>query len=151
MRHTRLSQWKHRSSILVLYIIFFFCFVLQVTGRDGKPLPPWIVYDATSRTVRGQPGSSDAGDWAVRVDGPARDIFTIRVRRQAEDDGDTTDGSGDYDSLDYSENDDAEGNGEEISPNHPVTVSPTTPAYDVLLVNSLVCASPTLIESFVFY
>ena len=70
------------------------------------------------------------------------------MRRQAEDDGDTTDGSGDYDSLDYSENDDAEG--EEISPNHPVTVSPTTPAYDVL-VNSLVCASSTLIESFVFY
>ena len=112
--------------------LFNFCvfFSQQVTGRDGKPLPPWIVYDATSQTVRGQPGSSDAGDWAVRVDGPAREVFTIRVRRQIVDDDDANEGSG---ALidDYSESDDSEVNEEIVSPDHRVVISPTTPLFNV--------------------
>jgi len=103
----------------------------EVTGRDGKPLPPWIVYDATSQTVRGQPASSDAGDWAVRVDGPAREVFTIRVRRQVMDDDDANEGSG---SLidDYSESDDVESdvNEEIVSPDNRVVISPTTPLFN---------------------
>jgi hypothetical protein len=115
--------------VLMFFLLFFFP---QVTGRDGKPLPPWIVYDATSQTVRGQPASSDAGDWAVRVDGPAREVFTIRVRRQIMDDDDANEGSG---SLidDYSESDDVESdvNEENLSPNKPVVISPTTPLFNV--------------------
>lgn len=67
---------------------------MQVSGRDGKPLPPWIVYDKTSNTVRGQPSESDTGDWSVKV-GKSKTAFTIRVRRQV------------------SPIDDAEGSGEE--------------------------------------
>ncbi len=131
-------------SFLCLDVFFFFP---QVTGRDGKPLPPWIVYDATSQTVRGQPASSDAGDWAVRVDGPAREVFTIRVRRQVMDDDDANEGSG---SLidDYSESDDVESdvNEEIVSPDNRVVISPTTPLFNVFpyhfLYGQLLCLNP---------
>lgn len=103
----------------------------EVTGRDGKPLPPWIVYDGTSHTVRGQPASSDAGEWAVRVDGTSNEVFTIRVRRQILDDDDTNEGSG---ALidDYSETDDfePEGDDETISPDNRVIIAPTTPLFN---------------------
>lgn len=78
----------------------------EVSGRDGKPLPPWIVYDKTSNTVRGQPSESDTGDWSVQV-GKSKAAFTIRVRRQIDD----AEGSGEenYDDIseDSSEIDDA--------------------------------------------
>ena len=81
--------------------------LLQVSGRDGKPLPPWIVYDKTSHTVRGQPAETDTGDWSVQV-GKAKNAFTIRVRRQIDDDYE--DGSGDS----YEDPDDPLDTGEDL-------------------------------------
>ncbi len=57
------------------------------------------------------------------------------------------DEEGSSDNFDYTDNDDVESDGdeEEILPNHPVTISPSTPAFDVLVV-FLVWAPTTLIE-----
>ena len=59
---------------------------MQVSGRDGKPLPPWILYDPVSLTLHGEPSVSDAGGWTVQVDDVTaddrqliRDVFTIQV------------------------------------------------------------------------
>jgi len=58
----------------------------KVSGRDGKPLPPWILYDPVSLTLHGEPSVSDAGGWTVQVDDVTaadrqliRDVFTIQV------------------------------------------------------------------------
>lgn len=77
---------------------------MQVSGRDGKPLPPWIVYDKTSHTVRGQPAETDTGDWSIQV-GKAKNAFTIRVRREIGDDYEEASGDSYEDPEDNFDND----------------------------------------------
>lgn len=93
-----------------------------------------MFYDATSQTVWGHSASFDDGEWAVQINGPLKEVFTIRVRRQIEDyDGDVNEGSGAlFD--EFSENDDLESERIEdaVTPDFRFTLSPTTPIFDVL-------------------
>ena len=41
--------------------------VYNVTQSDGTPLPPWISYDAATRTFSGTPGNGDLGSVTIKV------------------------------------------------------------------------------------
>ena len=120
---------------------------MQVSGRDGKPLPPWILYDPVSLTLHGEPSVSDAGGWTVQVDDVTaddrqliRDVFTIQVepygprtKRQAlqpEKDS-QPEGSADGEDADGDDSDDIPDDAENIVPDSRIVPSLTSPVFGV--------------------
>lgn len=76
------------------------------------------------------------------MDGPAKEVFTIRVRRQTDEFDYTDDGSGTL--IDeYSETDDSEPekNDDTVAPNR-VAIESTTPIFDVLVFLNLAVDFP---------
>jgi len=117
----------------------------KVSGRDGKPLPPWILYDPVSLTLHGEPSVSDAGGWTVQVDDVTaddrqliRDVFTIQVepygprtKRQAlqpEKDS-QPEGSADGEDADGDDSDDIPDDAENIVPDSRIVPSLTSPVF----------------------
>lgn len=134
---------------------------MQVSGRDGKPLPPWILYDPVSLTLHGEPSVSDAGGWTVQVDDVTaddrqliRDVFTIQVvepgvarpkRQSPVLDDSQPEGSG----ADGEEDEDEARNSEEnFDPDDRIVPSLASPIFGVIY--SIVQLLGNLIGSFFF-